>query len=298
MTHMSRVNPPATRSVVKITRRERAKATRRRIAEAALARFSGQGYAATTMDAIAGDAGVAVQTVYFTFHTKAELLIAALKIAGGGPGAAEDVVARDWMAEVVDAPDGPRRLALIVEHGNEIYRRVGPFLPAVHSAASVDPDVAIAWQGLVDGRRFGMRRVVDDVFARRHELRPGLDPALALDLLFGLHRPEVYVAFTVECGWTVERFKAWQFVTLARALLPAADADAACAPGSAVCGGPVIRVGDRPLPVTEPVRAPGPCPSNARTAASSHAEGGGSRMTTAVSRGRRAAQLASASSPS
>ncbi len=81
---MSRVNPPATGSVVKMTRRERAKATRRRIAEAALARFSGQGYAATTMDAIAGDAGVAVQTVYFTFHTKAELLIAALKIAAVG----------------------------------------------------------------------------------------------------------------------------------------------------------------------------------------------------------------------
>ena len=230
---MGRVNPPATGSVVKITRRERAKATRRRIAEAALARFSGHGYAATTMDAIAQDAGVAVQTVYFTFHTKAELLIAALTIAGGGPGAAEDVLARDWIAEVIDAPTGPRRLALIVEHGNEIYRRVGPLLPAVQSAASVDPDVALAWQGLVDRRRHGMRRIVDGVFARRGELRAGLDPALALDLLFGLHRAEVFVAFTVECGWTVERFKAWQFVTLARAILPAADADAACAPGSA-----------------------------------------------------------------
>lgn len=230
---MSGVNPPATGSVVKVTRRERAKATRRRIADAALARFSGQGYAATTMDSIAEDAGVAVQTVYFTFHTKAELLIAALKIAGGGPGAAEEVLARDWMAEVVDAPDGPRRLALIVEHGNEIYRRVGPLMPAVHAAASVDPDVALAWQGLIEARRFGMRRVVDEEFARRQELRPGLDPALALDLLFGIHRAEVFVAFTVECGWTVERFKAWQFVTLARALLPADDAAEACVPGAA-----------------------------------------------------------------
>lgn len=229
---MGGVNPPATR-VAKITRRERAKATRRRIAEAALVRFSGHGYAATTMDAIANDAGVAVQTVYFTFHTKAELLIEALTIAGGGPGAPEDVLARDWVAEVINAPTGPRRLALIVEHGNEIYRRVGPLLPAVQAAASVDPDVALAWQGLVDRRRHGMRRVVDDVFAQRRELRAGLDPGLALDLLFGLHRAEVFVAFTVECGWTVERFKAWQFVTLARALLPAADAEGACAPGSA-----------------------------------------------------------------
>ena len=174
-----------------------------------------------------------MQTLYFTFHTKAELLIAALTIAGGGPGAPEDVLARDWIAEVFDAPTGPRRLALIVEHGNEIYRRVGPLLPAVQAAASVDQDVALAWRGLVDRRRDGMRRVVDEVFARRGELRTGLDQALALDLLFGLHRAEVFVAFTVECGWTVERFKAWQFVTLARALLPAADADAACAPGSA-----------------------------------------------------------------
>lgn len=229
---MGRVNPPAP-SVVRITRRERAKATRRRIAETALARFSQYGYAATTMDAIAQDAGVAVQTLYFTFHTKAELLIAALTIAGAGPGAPADVLARDWMAEVLDAPDGPRRLALIVEHGNEIYRRVGPLLPAVNAAASVDQEVALAWRGLVDRRRDGMRRVVDEAFARRAELRTGLDPDLALDLLFGLHRAEVFVAFTVECRWPIERFKAWQFVTLARALLPVADADAACAPGSA-----------------------------------------------------------------
>ena len=106
---MVAVNTPTKGRLVKMTRRERAKATRRRIAEAALARFSGQGYAATTMEAIANDAGVAVQTVYFTFHTKAELLIAALTIAGGGPGAAEDVLARDWIAEVIDAPTGPRR---------------------------------------------------------------------------------------------------------------------------------------------------------------------------------------------
>ena len=233
MAPMSHVNPPATGSASKVTRRERAKATRRRIAEAALGRFSKHGYAATTMDAIAHDAGVAVQTVYFTFHTKAELLIAALTIAGGGPGAAEDVLARDWIAEVIDAPTGPRRLALIVEHGNEIYRRIGPLLPAVQSAASVDPDVAIAWQALVDRRRQGMHRIVDGVFARRGELRAGLDPATALDLLFGLHRAEVFLAFTAECGWPIERFKAWQFVTLARALLPAADADAASTPGSA-----------------------------------------------------------------
>jgi TetR/AcrR family transcriptional regulator, regulator of autoinduction and epiphytic fitness len=208
------------------SRRDRAKATRRRITEAALAGFSGQGYAATTMDGVARGAGVAVQTVYFTFHTKAELLIAALELAGGEPDAPQAVMDRAWIGKVLEAPSGPRRLALIVEHGNDIYRRVGPLLPAVSAAASVDPDVDRAWQDLVARRRAGMGRIVD-VFAERGELREGLDRSIALDVLFGIHRAETYLAFTVECHWSVPRFKAWQFVTLARQLLPSAVADAA-----------------------------------------------------------------------
>jgi AcrR family transcriptional regulator len=208
------------------SRRDRARATRRRITEAALARFSGQGYAATTMDGVAHSAGVAVQTVYFTFHTKAELLIAALELAGGEPEAPQAVMDRAWIGQVLEAPSGPRRLALIVEHGNDIYRRVGPLLPAVSSAASIDPDVDRAWRDLVARRRAGMSRIID-VFAGRGELRDGLDRIVALDLLFGIHRAETYLAFTVECNWSVPRYKAWQFVTLARQLLPLAVADAA-----------------------------------------------------------------------
>lgn len=212
-------------------RRDRAKATRRRIAEAALHRFSEQGYAATTMDAIARDAGVAVQTVYFTFHTKAEVLIASLELAGGEPDSPAVVMERAWVGRVMEAQTGGRRLALIVEHSNDIYARVGPLLPAVSAASSVDPDVGRAWQGLVARRRAGMGRVID-VFAARGELRDGLDPSLALDLVFGINRAETYLAFTVECGWTTERYKAWQFATLAGQLLPDDVAVAALADGS------------------------------------------------------------------
>ena len=55
-------------------RREQADATRRRIVDAAYRLFSEGGYAAATMDAIAAQAGVAVQTVYHVFNTKAVLL--------------------------------------------------------------------------------------------------------------------------------------------------------------------------------------------------------------------------------
>jgi hypothetical protein len=73
---------------------------------------------------------------------------------------------------------------------------------------------------------------LDGLRPRAGELRPGLDPVLALDLLFGVHRSETYLAFTQECGWPVERYKAWQFATLARALLPEAIATEAMAAGS------------------------------------------------------------------
>ncbi len=210
------------------SRRERARATRRRIIEAALERFRNVGYATTTMETIAFDARVAVQTVYFTFHTKAELLLAALTVAGGDPGAPEDPVDRAWFGRVLGAESGTLRLALIVELGNDIYMRLGPLMPALRAASSVDPTVDLAWQGLVARRREGMARVID-VFAGRDELRPELDPHLALDLLFGLHRSETYLAFTQECGWSLERYKAWQFTTLANALLPGPIADAALA---------------------------------------------------------------------
>jgi AcrR family transcriptional regulator len=48
--------------------------------DAAIACFTTSGYAGTTMAQIAEQAGVAVQTLYFTFHTKAELLQQTLSI--------------------------------------------------------------------------------------------------------------------------------------------------------------------------------------------------------------------------
>jgi len=214
------------------TRRDRARATRRRIAGAALRSFSELGYAATTMDAVAREAGVAVQTVYFTFHTKAELLIASLEIAGGEPGSPGVVMERAWIGRVIEATTVSRRLALIVEHSNEIYARVGPLLGAVSAAASVDPEVDQAWRGVVARRRAGMSQIIE-LFAARGELRDGLDPALALDLLFGINRAETYLAFTLECGWPMARYKAWQFATLVRQFLPAEIAQEVLASRSA-----------------------------------------------------------------
>ena len=55
-------------------RRQQAAATRTQILESARRLFEEQGYAATTMAAIAADAGVALKTVYVAFETKSGVL--------------------------------------------------------------------------------------------------------------------------------------------------------------------------------------------------------------------------------
>src|SRR5215469_3584362 len=72
---MAAVNPD------RASRRDRARATRLRVIHAAQKVFTSHGYAGARMTDIAADAGVAVQTVYFTFHTKAELLQACYELA-------------------------------------------------------------------------------------------------------------------------------------------------------------------------------------------------------------------------
>ncbi|MCL1916273.1 MAG: TetR/AcrR family transcriptional regulator [Desulfovibrionaceae bacterium] len=60
-------------------RRKQAEETRRRIADAAEELIRGHGYENTTIEAIAGKAGVAPQTVYAVFHSKQGILLHLLK---------------------------------------------------------------------------------------------------------------------------------------------------------------------------------------------------------------------------
>jgi AcrR family transcriptional regulator len=215
MTVMVEVNKQTTYSS---SRREKAAATRRRILDAAQQLFSEHGYAGTTMQAIADQADVAVQTVYFVFHTKGELLRQLLKTVGGRPDDATETMERDWVDEAITDPDSRRSIALMVEHGNDIYVRIAPVWAAVGQGASVEPEVADVWQGIVEQRRKGMRRIVESLGARGH-LREGLNVDRAADIIYGLHRPETLAVFVGERGWSLEDYKEWSYSTLCHQLL-------------------------------------------------------------------------------
>lgn len=176
------------------------------------------GYAATTMEQIASEAEVAVQTLYYTFRTKGQLLREVVETTAAGQENAPPVVERPWMLQVLSADSSQRALALAVEHGTDIYERVAPLWPAVNAAAAADPDVGRYWQGVTDGRRAGQRQIVARL-AELGALRHGLDVDRATDLVVVLFGHDVYRGLVRDAGWTVVVYKAWLFTTLVRQLL-------------------------------------------------------------------------------
>ena len=179
--------------------------------------FVSQGYAATTMAEIAADAGVAVQTVYDTFRTKAALLCEVMDVTAAGAETAPPVAQRPWMQEAMTSPSPERALALVIEHGTAIFERAAPLWPAMNAAAA-DPTVAAYWERVNAGRRAGPRALVMRL-AELGGLRPGLDVERGTDLVVVLVGHDVYAGLIEGAGWSIPAYKAWLFATLAPQLL-------------------------------------------------------------------------------
>lgn len=218
-------------------RREKALATRRRVLAAAYDLFCANGYASTTMHAIAAAAGVAVQTLYFTFHTKGAILTEtvgacvvgierwtpAIDPVRAGSSRKALLESHAWFAPLVAAPDAGRALAVFVDASIEIIRKVAPLVGVLAAAETSDPEVqtiaAVAERRRVEGYGF----VVAEL-AKKGGLRRGLSPRRARDILLTLLSPDTYQRLAADRGWSVGECRRWLHDVLRQQLL--ADADA------------------------------------------------------------------------
>ena len=121
-------------------RREQAAATRREILDAAQRLFEQQGYAATTMAAIAAEAGVALKTVYVAFETKSGVLRALWHLLLRGDerrraGRRADVVPRGPRGARPGAPAAPQR----AQRARRQAAHRGALLEVIRSAAAARP---------------------------------------------------------------------------------------------------------------------------------------------------------------
>ncbi len=199
-------------------RRGRARATQNRIIHHAYRLFCESGYPGTTMETIGAEAGVATQTVYYFFRTKASLLQQVVEAAAAGEAQPRRVMDRSWMRQVMTEKNAHRALALVVEHGVDIYVRVAPLRPALEVAAASDPDIDAYWRAVAETRKGGMGTLVERL-AELNALRPGLTVPRATDVMFVVNSHEVFLGLTRDGGWSVTDFKRWLCDTLAQQLL-------------------------------------------------------------------------------
>lgn len=200
----------------KLTRREQAAATRERILRAGLAELIARGFVGARMADIAGRAGVAVQTVYFTFHTKGELLQACFDLAVLGP----DRLAPEgqpFYADVLAARSGWAALAAFAR-GNTAINERSAAIKEVAEAATHDPDAAAVVAHSEKLRREGYSKIVE-FLAERFDLRAGIDISEATDVMLVLGSGGTYLALR-RCGWSDDRMADWLADALADQLLP------------------------------------------------------------------------------
>jgi TetR/AcrR family transcriptional regulator of autoinduction and epiphytic fitness len=203
---------------VKPTRAERALQTRLRMLHTARDQFVSEGYPATTMERIAAQAGVAVQTLYYTFRTKAQMLCEVMEVTAASKIDPVPVNRRSWMTEAMATPSPHRALALCIEHGTDIFERAAPLWPAIWAASATDPYVERYWERVATGRRAGMSQLAARL-ADLGALRDDITPARATDVLFVLISHETFRGLVQQAAWTLPAYKAWLFTTLVHQLI-------------------------------------------------------------------------------
>lgn len=211
--------PVKRRTYTSPLRLEKARATRRRVIEAAVRLFLDRGYASTTMAAVAAEAGVSPDTVFHLFGTKRDLLQRAMDSVIGGDDADVPVLERAGPQAMRAETDQHRQIAMFASGMLIQLERVRPVDDMLRSAAAVDPDIAALRGDLQLRQRRQAMTAVAGWIAARGPLRGDMSVDEAAAVLWTLTSPEVHHMLRVDWAWPPERYEHWLRTTLQCSLL-------------------------------------------------------------------------------
>lgn len=191
---------------------QQADLTRRTILHAARELFHERGYAGTSAKSLAERAGVAVQTIYSTFGSKAGVAKALGELAVAESGIHELTERLPSVHDPVEA------IELIVRIRRRLREHAGETIAVLRSGAAIEPSLRSAWDEARRYRRAGqlflMRRLED-----QNALADGVDAARAADISGALTADEVADVLIDQCGWSYDAYEAWLIASLERLLL-------------------------------------------------------------------------------
>ena len=191
--------------------------TERRIVDAARRLFIRDGYVATSLAAVALEAGVAERTLYVRFRTKALLFQRVVEVAIVGDTARVPVRERAWAEASFTARTAAERVAAYARASRRIMGGAADLFAVALQAAAVEPVVAAQWE---EGRR--QHHGTASAFVERLHADGLLDPSVdvdeAADTVWVISSPHSYLQLTRERGWDPEQWEAWLTGTLSRLL--------------------------------------------------------------------------------
>jgi AcrR family transcriptional regulator len=200
-------------------RQAQARRNREAILDAAQRQFLDGGYAATTIAAIAAEAGVSVETIYKAFGGKPGLVRA---VYDRGLIGREPVPAFQRADAMRERETDPRTImrnwATIA---SEVSTVVSPIARLVRFAAASDPDMAALLRANNDVRERRARHHAR-FLKRRGYLREGVSLAQATDILWTCTSDELYDLMVLQRGWSGSRYARFLADYLIAALLPPA----------------------------------------------------------------------------
>jgi AcrR family transcriptional regulator len=198
-------------------RQAQARRNQEAILDAAQRQFLQGGYAATTIAAIAAEAGVSVETIYKAFGGKPGLVRA---IYQRGLEGQQPVPAFQRADAIRERQTDPRT---IMRHWgtltSEVSAVVSPIERLVRAAAASDPDMATLLKAHHDLREARARHHAR-FLKRRGYLREGVSLAQATDILWTCTSDELYDLLVTQRGWSLPRFARFLADFMIAALLP------------------------------------------------------------------------------
>jgi AcrR family transcriptional regulator len=197
------------------SRRQQAHRNQKSVLDAAERRFLADGFGATTIAAVASEAGVSVETIYKTFGNKASLVAAIHErgLAGRGP-----VPAPDRSDQMQGRERDPRQI--IRNWGRlttEVAPLVCPILLLIRSAAATDPEMA---RLLAETDHQRLKRMTHNAHALTRHLRPGITASAAAEVLWTYSSPDLYDLLIARRHWPLPRYGRFIADSMIAALLP------------------------------------------------------------------------------
>jgi AcrR family transcriptional regulator len=213
------IQTPTKRKYDSSRRKFQAQETRRLIVETSRSLFIELGYDGTTIDAIAGAAGVAPETVYAVFQNKRKILWHLMDISIGGDDQPIHLMDRPEPQAVLYDPDPVHQIMMFSQGITEILNRAAPIFEVLRTAAKTDKEFADLVQNLLKERLENMTLLVEHI-AKNGGLRNGLNISAGAELVWTITSPEVFLLITRDRKNSKEYYSTWLQVTLTQLLLP------------------------------------------------------------------------------